>query len=73
MGASNHMIGDRSSFAELDMCVHGSVKFSDGFVISICGQGTILMVSMTGEHLVITGVYFIPRLRTHIISLVQHG
>jgi hypothetical protein len=34
-GASNHMIGTRSTFTTLDERVTGSVKFGDGSVVDI--------------------------------------
>lgn len=70
-GATNHMTGDRAAFAELDTSVTGFVKFGDGSTVDICGQGTVLFVCKSGEHRAITGVYYIPRLNTHIISLGQ--
>lgn len=63
------MSGDRAVFAGLDTRVVGSVKFGDGSNVDICGQGTMLFTCKTGEHRAITGVYYIPRLRMHIISL----
>jgi len=70
-GATNHMTGDRTAFAELDSSIVGTVKFGDGSKVDICGQGTVLFVCKSGEHRAITGVYYIPRLNTHIISLGQ--
>ena len=65
------MTGDRAAFAELDTSIIGTVKFGDGSRVEICGQGTVLFVCKTGEHRVVTGVYYIPRLNTQIISLGQ--
>jgi hypothetical protein len=70
-GASNHMTGDRAAFTDLDTSITGSVKFGDGSMVDICGQGTVLFIAKSGEHRAITGVYYIPRLNTHIISLGQ--
>uniref|UniRef100_A0ACD5X227 Uncharacterized protein n=1 Tax=Avena sativa TaxID=4498 RepID=A0ACD5X227_AVESA len=70
-GASNHMTGDRKAFADLDEKVTGSVKFGDNSVVSICGRGTVMFTSRGGEHRALTEVYFIPRLKTSIISLGQ--
>jgi hypothetical protein len=68
-GATNHKTGDHAAFAELDMSVTGSIKFGDGSTVDIYGQGTVLFVCKSGEHRAITGIYYIPRLNTHIISL----
>jgi hypothetical protein len=70
-GASNHMTGDRSAFMELDEAVHGSVKFGDGSVVQIMGRGTIAFSIDGGEHRVFSDVYYIPRLRSSVVSLGQ--
>jgi len=61
----------RAAFAELDTSVTETVKFGDGSRVDIYGQGTVLFVCKTGEHRAVTGVYYIPRLNTQIISLGQ--
>jgi len=70
-GATNHMTGTRSVFAELDTVVTGSVRFGDGSVVAIEGKGTVLFACKTGEHRRLEGVYYIPRLTTNIVSLGQ--
>ena len=75
-GASNHMTGDRSLFAELDTGVGGNVRFGDGSAVDICGRGTVLFTCQDGRQRALTRVYFIPRLRSNIVSLGQldeHG
>lgn len=49
-GATNHMTGVRSAFAELDTGVHGTVRFGDGSVVGIEGRGTVLYSCKDGEH-----------------------
>jgi hypothetical protein len=68
-GVTDHMTGDRATFVELDIGVTSSVKFKDGSTIDICRQGTVVFVCKLGEHQAITGVCYIPRLNTQIISL----
>ncbi|WVZ50305.1 hypothetical protein U9M48_001571 [Paspalum notatum var. saurae] len=68
-GASNHMTGSRAAFAELDSTVTGTVRFGDNSVVTIAGRGTVLFSCRDGSHRALTGVYFIPRLRSSIISL----
>jgi hypothetical protein len=70
-GATNHMIGARAAFSELDFRIRGSVKFGDGSVIEIKGRGTILFIGKGGEHRRLTDVYFIPQLKANIVSLGQ--
>ncbi|WVZ50023.1 hypothetical protein U9M48_001322 [Paspalum notatum var. saurae] len=69
--ASNHMTGSRAAFAELDSAVTGTVRFGDNSVVTIAGRGTVLFSCRDGGHRALIGVYFIPRLRSSIISLGQ--
>ena len=41
-GATNHMTGACTAFAELDTGVMGSVKFGDGSMVDIRGRSTVL-------------------------------
>jgi len=70
-GATNHMSGSHDAFVNIDSGIHGSVRFGDGSEVEIEGAGTVLFEGKTGEHLPLTGVYFIPRLTTNIVSLGQ--
>ncbi|KAG7582462.1 GAG-pre-integrase domain [Arabidopsis suecica] len=70
-GASNHMTGNRSYFAKLDETVTGKVRFGDDSKIDIKGKGSILFVTKNGERKVLADVYFIPDLKSNIISLGQ--
>jgi hypothetical protein len=70
-GANNHMTGTRSIFSKLDCQVKGSVRFGDGSVVEIKGRGLVLFVCKNGEHRLLTDVYYIPRLRSSIISIGQ--
>ena len=70
-GATNHMIGAKSTFFELDSGIRGTAKFGEGSVVEIEGRDTILFVGKGGKHNKLTGVYFIPRLKANIVSLGQ--
>jgi hypothetical protein len=70
-GATNHMTGCGNVFSELDWAVQGTIKFGDGSVVNICGKGTIIFSVRHGEHMVLTGVYWISRLKNLIISIGQ--
>jgi uncharacterized membrane protein YgcG len=70
-GASNHMTGARSAFTELDAGVSGTVRFGDGSVVRIEGCGTVVFSSRSGEHRIFSGIYYIPRLKTSILSVGQ--
>jgi hypothetical protein len=70
-GTTNHMMGEREAFSELDTKVHGTVRFGDGSVTKVEGCGTILLKCKNGEHKVLAGVYFILWLTVNIVSLRQ--
>jgi hypothetical protein len=69
--ATHHMTGRREFFTELDSDVRGSVKFGDASGMEIKGVGSIIFGAESGEHRLLTGVYYIPTLRNSIISLRQ--
>jgi hypothetical protein len=71
MSTTNHMTGRGNVFSELDRAVQGIVKFRDDSVVNICGKGTIIFFGRHGEHKVLAGVYWIPRLKNSIISIGQ--
>ncbi|XP_035843200.1 uncharacterized protein LOC118490096 [Helianthus annuus] len=70
-GASNHMTGHIDMFAELDQKVTGQVRFGDGSKVQIEGKGTILFLCKNGDHLSVSNVYYIPALRSNVMSLGQ--
>jgi hypothetical protein len=69
--ATHHMTGRREFFTELDSDVRGSVKFRNGSSVEIKGVDSVIFADESGEHRLLTGVYYIPALRNCIISLGQ--
>ncbi|XP_076901931.1 uncharacterized protein LOC143556522 [Bidens hawaiensis] len=69
--ASNHMTGVKDFFSEIDDKVMGQVSFGDGSKVQIEGKGKILFECKNGDQLLIPDVYFIPALRSNILSLGQ--
>ncbi|KAK3124877.1 hypothetical protein QOZ80_7BG0595270 [Eleusine coracana subsp. coracana] len=69
--ATHHMTRRREYFTELDSSVQGSVKFGDASGVEIKGVGSVLFTAKSGEHRLLTEVYYIPALRNSIISLGQ--
>jgi hypothetical protein len=70
-GASNHMIGDVNLFTDIDTCIVGTVRFGDASVVDIKGQGTVVFVTKQGHHRALMNVYYIPRLKSSIVSIGQ--
>ena len=65
------MTGIRAAFSELDIGVVGTVKFGDNSGVDIRGRGTVVFQCKAGEHKVLTDVYYIPKLRSNIVSIGQ--
>nr|GEU31468.1 zinc finger, CCHC-type [Tanacetum cinerariifolium] len=70
-GASNHMTGVREHFKELDKKVSGKVRFGDGSYIEIKGEGLILIECDDEKQRIISHVYYIPDLKSNLLSLGQ--
>ena len=70
-GASNHMTGRREALASLDTSVRGTVRFGDGSLVEIEGIGSVMLQTKKDGHKVLTEVYFIPKLKSNIVSLGQ--
>jgi hypothetical protein len=70
-GASNHMTGDLEKFAELDEGIKGRVRFGDGSSVEVKGKGTILFRCRNGDQWALGDVYYIPKLRSNLVSLGQ--
>ncbi|KAG7578674.1 Integrase catalytic core [Arabidopsis thaliana x Arabidopsis arenosa] len=70
-GASNHMSGNREYFSKIDETVTGKVRFGDDSRIDIKGKGSVLFISKNKERKILADVYFIPDLKSNIISLGQ--
>ena len=68
-GASNHMTGDRSVFADLDENIAGTVRFGDNSIIDIRGHGIVMFAMRGDEHRALTDVYYIPHRKTSIVRL----
>ncbi|GJS08078.1 zinc finger, CCHC-type containing protein [Tanacetum coccineum] len=70
-GVSNHMTGIRTHFKEIDGKFSGRIRFGDGSYVEIKGRGSILLECKNKEQRVIPNVYYIPKLKSNILSLGQ--
>ena len=48
-----------------------TIKFGDASAVEIKGAGSVVFTAKTGEHRLLTGVYYIPALRNSIIRSGQ--
>ncbi len=49
----------------------GLVKFGDGLVVEIKGRGDVKLQGENGDHYILSNVFFIPKLKSNIVSLGQ--
>ncbi|GKC71821.1 hypothetical protein Tco_1117704 [Tanacetum coccineum] len=68
-GASNHMTGNYSYFSKLNENITDHVRFGDGSYVSIKVKGSILFQGKNGEQKLLKDIYYIPVLRSNVISL----
>jgi hypothetical protein len=65
------MSGSKLAFSKLNGNVTATMKFGDGSRVTIQGRGTIIFRCQNSEHHALTDVYYIPQLRSSIISIGQ--
>ncbi|KAK8260665.1 hypothetical protein V6Z11_D13G134500 [Gossypium hirsutum] len=70
-GESNHMCRCKEAFVKLDKKVKGNVSFGDFSKVQIQGKYIILISLKDGGHSLITNVYYVPKLKSNILSLEQ--
>lgn len=70
-GASKQMSGNRTFFKELDEGITGNVRFGDDSRIDIQKKGYIMFIFEGGEKKILNNVYYIPGLRSNIVSSGQ--
>jgi len=70
-GASKHMCGDENMFDELSKIEAGHVSFGDASKVMVKGRGTICFSQKNGRIGTIQDVYYVPDLKTNILSMGQ--
>jgi len=68
-GASNHMCGHKHLFKEMEKIEDGNVSFGDASKVKVEGKGTICYLQKDGLIGSIQDVYYVPDLKTNILSL----
>ncbi|KAI5430924.1 hypothetical protein KIW84_035170 [Lathyrus oleraceus] len=68
-GASNHMCGHKHLFKEMRKIEDGNVSFGDASKVIVEGKGTIRYLQKDGLIGSIQDVYYVPNLKTNILSL----
>nr|GEX61724.1 copia-type polyprotein [Tanacetum cinerariifolium] len=69
-GCSNHMSGNKEWFTDLDENFKHTVKLGNDSRINVTGRGNVRM-KVNGITQVITSVYYIPELKTNLLSVGQ--
>jgi hypothetical protein len=70
-GASNHMTGDLKKFRSISHDVSGKVRFGDGSTVDIMRKDSILFQACYGDQWLLHDVYYIPKLKSNLVSLGQ--
>ncbi|GAU36545.1 hypothetical protein TSUD_277510 [Trifolium subterraneum] len=67
---SNHMVGNKDWLYDFDESYRDSVKLGDDSKMQVMGKGNVKL-SINGRIHVITSVYYIPGLKTNLLSIGQ--
>ncbi|CAJ2675758.1 unnamed protein product [Trifolium pratense] len=69
-GCSNHMVGNKGWLYEFDESYRDTVKLGDDSRMNVMGKGNVKL-NINGRTHVITEVYYIPGLKTNLLSIGQ--
>ncbi|GAU31928.1 hypothetical protein TSUD_271130, partial [Trifolium subterraneum] len=69
-GCSNHMVGNKDWLYELDESYRDTFKLGDDSKMNVMGKGNVKL-SIDGRIHVITGVFYIPGLKSNLLSIGQ--
>jgi hypothetical protein len=65
------MIGNFTTFTDLDKTMSGRVRFGDGSLVESEGHGMVLFAVNGGHHRALMQVYWIPCIKSNIVSIGQ--
>ena len=58
-------------FVQLDETLKGNVTFGEESKVAVKGKGNVLIKLKNGEHQFISNVYYVPNMKSNILSLGQ--
>jgi len=70
-GCTNHMCGQKELFANLDDSFRTKVKFGDDRFVPVTGKGRILITLKNGDHKYIYNVFYVPDMKSNLLSMRQ--
>jgi hypothetical protein len=70
-GASNHICDYKHMFTEIEEIVEDHVSFGDASKVKVKGQDKILIQCKDGNERFISNVYYVPDMKSNILSLGQ--
>ncbi|XP_057540747.1 uncharacterized protein LOC130818601 [Amaranthus tricolor] len=70
-GCSNHMTGNKNSFANLDENIKSQITLGDGSNQVVAGKGTIVVKTKNGSSKFIPDVFYVPGLAQNLLSVGQ--
>ncbi|XP_028189031.1 uncharacterized protein LOC114375447 [Glycine soja] len=70
-GCSNHMIGHREWFVNIDDKVKSKIKFADNSSVIAEGIRKVMIQRKDGQHSFINDVLYVPNMKNNLLSLGQ--
>lgn len=69
--ASNHICDKKEKFIDLDENIQGNVSLGDSSKLDVEGKGKILLSLKNGKEDFIFTVYYVPNMKSNILSIGQ--